>query len=99
MPRVREHTLQQGDRVLCYADGIIEEYVSDGEPPDLDGDEWDHLTDAIDLYTRARIERRLEQMRERTVATREALLPPTSPLLQQPQPGSNNPGNRPPTPR
>ncbi|MGW2563086.1 hypothetical protein ACWCXB_28370 [Streptomyces sp. NPDC001514] len=52
------------------------------------GDEWDHLTDAIDLYTRACVERRLEQMRERTAATREALLPPTSPLRQQPQPDS-----------
>ncbi|MFE9968822.1 PP2C family protein-serine/threonine phosphatase [Streptomyces sp. NPDC005525] len=30
-PRVREHTLQQGDRVLCYTDGIIEEHVNDGE--------------------------------------------------------------------
>ncbi|MGG2461551.1 PP2C family protein-serine/threonine phosphatase [Streptomyces sp. RGM 3693] len=31
-PRVREHTLQQGDRVLCYTDGIIEEHVAGGEP-------------------------------------------------------------------
>jgi len=31
-PRVREHALQQGDRVLCYTDGIIEERVADGEP-------------------------------------------------------------------
>ncbi|WP_351236369.1 SpoIIE family protein phosphatase, partial [Streptomyces sp. NPDC002133] len=31
MPRIREHTLQQGDRVLCYTDGIIEEHVGDGE--------------------------------------------------------------------
>ncbi|MGW6899618.1 PP2C family protein-serine/threonine phosphatase [Streptomyces sp. NPDC054919] len=30
-PRIREHTLQQGDRVLCYTDGIIEEHVNDGE--------------------------------------------------------------------
>ncbi|MFI0773202.1 PP2C family protein-serine/threonine phosphatase [Streptomyces sp. NPDC021212] len=32
VPRVREHTLQQGDRVLCYTDGIIEERVDGGEP-------------------------------------------------------------------
>ncbi|MFE7302666.1 PP2C family protein-serine/threonine phosphatase [Streptomyces sp. NPDC057579] len=31
-PRVREHMLQPGDRVLCYTDGIIEEHVSGGEP-------------------------------------------------------------------
>ncbi|MGC5007801.1 SpoIIE family protein phosphatase [Streptomyces sp. NBC_00353] len=31
MPRVREHTLQQGDRVLCYTDGIIQEHVNNGE--------------------------------------------------------------------
>ncbi|MFF3127448.1 PP2C family protein-serine/threonine phosphatase [Streptomyces sp. NPDC057908] len=31
MPRIREHTLQQGDRVLCYTDGIIEEHVNGGE--------------------------------------------------------------------
>ncbi|MGX1541102.1 PP2C family protein-serine/threonine phosphatase [Streptomyces adustus] len=31
-PRIREHTLQQGDRVLCYTDGIIEEHVAGGEP-------------------------------------------------------------------
>jgi serine phosphatase RsbU (regulator of sigma subunit) len=30
-PRVREHTLQRGDRVLCYTDGIIEEHVTGGE--------------------------------------------------------------------
>ncbi|MFD6966864.1 PP2C family protein-serine/threonine phosphatase [Streptomyces sp. NPDC059979] len=30
-PRIREHTLQQGDRVLCYTDGIIEEHVTGGE--------------------------------------------------------------------
>ncbi|MFE5804992.1 PP2C family protein-serine/threonine phosphatase [Streptomyces sp. NPDC056491] len=30
-PRIREHTLQQGDRVLCYTDGIIEEHVAGGE--------------------------------------------------------------------
>ncbi|AOR34379.1 phosphatase [Streptomyces fodineus] len=31
MPRVKEHVLQQGDRVLCYTDGIIEEHVAGGE--------------------------------------------------------------------
>ena len=31
-PRIREHTLQRGDRVLCYTDGIIEERVDGGEP-------------------------------------------------------------------
>ncbi|MEU9181782.1 PP2C family protein-serine/threonine phosphatase [Streptomyces sp. NPDC048550] len=31
-PRVREHTLQRGDRVLCYTDGIIEERTEGGEP-------------------------------------------------------------------
>ncbi|MGW2743940.1 PP2C family protein-serine/threonine phosphatase [Streptomyces sp. NPDC001450] len=31
MPRVREHVLQRGDRVLCYTDGIIEEHVAGGE--------------------------------------------------------------------
>ncbi|WP_030873667.1 PP2C family protein-serine/threonine phosphatase [Streptomyces sp. NRRL F-2747] len=30
-PRIKEHTLRQGDRVLCYTDGIIEEHVSGGE--------------------------------------------------------------------
>ncbi|SOE27709.1 PP2C family protein-serine/threonine phosphatase [Streptomyces sp. OK228] len=30
-PRIREHTLQKGDRVLCYTDGIIEEHVNGGE--------------------------------------------------------------------
>ncbi|MER6253439.1 PP2C family protein-serine/threonine phosphatase [Streptomyces sp. NPDC001584] len=30
-PRIREHTLQQGDRVLCYTDGIIEEHVTGGK--------------------------------------------------------------------
>ncbi|MFJ7593127.1 PP2C family protein-serine/threonine phosphatase [Streptomyces sp. NPDC097617] len=31
VPRIREHTLQQGDRVLCYTDGIIEERIDGGE--------------------------------------------------------------------
>ncbi|ANP51377.1 PP2C family protein-serine/threonine phosphatase [Streptomyces griseochromogenes] len=31
MPRVREHVLQRGDRVLSYTDGIIEEHVVGGE--------------------------------------------------------------------
>lgn len=66
-------------------------------PQGLDGEEWDHLTDAIDLYTHARIERRLEQMRARTAAERAALLPPTSPLRQQPPPEPHRPGHRPPT--
>ncbi|WP_406102840.1 serine/threonine-protein phosphatase [Streptomyces sp. NBC_01003] len=30
-PRIREHTLQPGDRVLCYTDGIIEEHVASRE--------------------------------------------------------------------
>lgn len=31
-PRVREHLLKRGDRILCYTDGIIEEHVTGGEP-------------------------------------------------------------------
>ncbi|MER5185189.1 PP2C family protein-serine/threonine phosphatase [Streptomyces sp. NPDC002896] len=31
-PRIREHMLQRGDRVLCYTDGIIEEHLASGEP-------------------------------------------------------------------
>ncbi|MFD9216483.1 hypothetical protein ACFVY9_25975 [Streptomyces sp. NPDC059544] len=37
-------------------------------PASLDGEECDHLTDAIDLYTHARVQRRLEQLRARTAA-------------------------------
>ncbi|MGX1886793.1 MobF family relaxase [Streptomyces sp. NPDC055287] len=66
-------------------------------PQGLAGEEWDHVTDAIDLYTHARVERRLEQMRARTAAARAALLPPTSPLHAQPQPDTHRPGHRPPT--
>jgi serine phosphatase RsbU (regulator of sigma subunit) len=32
LPPINEHTLQQGDRVLCYTDGLIEERVEGGEP-------------------------------------------------------------------
>jgi hypothetical protein len=32
VPRIREHTLLPGDRVLCYTDGIIEEHIAGGEP-------------------------------------------------------------------
>jgi serine phosphatase RsbU (regulator of sigma subunit) len=31
-PRSRQHTLQPGDRVLCYTDGIIEERDDHGQP-------------------------------------------------------------------
>ncbi|MFD7702797.1 hypothetical protein [Streptomyces caelestis] len=49
-------------------------------PAGLDGDEGDHLTDAIDLYAHARVPNRLEDLRTRTAAERTAVLPPTSPL-------------------
>ncbi|GGW77917.1 MULTISPECIES: hypothetical protein [Streptomyces] len=63
-------------------------------PVGLDAEDWDHLTDAIDLYTHARVQHRLQQIRARTTAERAAVLPPTSPLRQpSPQP----PGTRPPT--
>ncbi|MEU0821808.1 PP2C family protein-serine/threonine phosphatase [Streptomyces mirabilis] len=32
LPRIREHLLQPGDRVLCYTDGIIEEHLTGSEP-------------------------------------------------------------------
>ncbi|MGW6753141.1 hypothetical protein [Streptomyces sp. NPDC055006] len=66
-------------------------------PAGLDGEGWDHLTDAIDLYTHAhaRVEGRLEHMRARADAERAALLPPTSALRQAP-PGTHRPGHRPP---
>ncbi|MDT0319935.1 PP2C family protein-serine/threonine phosphatase [Streptomyces millisiae] len=32
IPKVREHLLEPGDRVLCYTDGIIEERLCDGQP-------------------------------------------------------------------
>ncbi|MER6434507.1 MobF family relaxase [Streptomyces sp900105245] len=64
-------------------------------PAGLDGEEWDHLTDAIDFYTRARVQHRLEQMRARTAAERAAVLPPTSPL-RQPTPEPHRAGHRPP---
>ncbi|MFF8478699.1 MobF family relaxase [Streptomyces sp. NPDC015414] len=66
-------------------------------PAGLNGEEWDHLTDAIDLYTHARVQHRLEQIRARTTAERAAMLPPTSPLRQQPLPDTNPPGRRSPT--
>ncbi|MFJ3214287.1 hypothetical protein [Streptomyces flaveolus] len=53
-------------------------------PAGLEAEEWDHLTDAIDLYTHARVARRLEQMQARTEAERAAVLPPPSPLRRQP---------------
>ncbi|WP_372412241.1 ATP-dependent RecD-like DNA helicase [Streptomyces luteireticuli] len=66
-------------------------------PPGLEGEEWDHLTDAIDLYTHARVTRRLEEIRARASAERAALLPPAAPLHPPPAPAVNRPGSRPPT--
>ena len=31
-PRLNEHQLQRGDRLLCYTDGVIEEHVAGQEP-------------------------------------------------------------------
>ncbi|MBW3709778.1 hypothetical protein DTB58_39205, partial [Streptomyces griseus] len=66
-------------------------------PAGLHGEEWDHLTDAIDLYTHARVERRLEQIRARTAAQRAALLPQAPPLRPQQPPDTDRTGHRPPT--
>ncbi|MFI9019315.1 MobF family relaxase [Streptomyces griseus] len=66
-------------------------------PAGLHGEEWDHLTDAIDLYTHARVERRLEQIRARTAAHRAALLPQTPPLRPQQPPDTDRTSPRPPT--
>ncbi|MEI5011953.1 hypothetical protein RB196_35990 [Streptomyces sp. PmtA] len=66
-------------------------------PAGLDGEEWGHLTDAIDLYTHARVQRRLEQLRARTAAERATLLPPTSPLRRLHPPDTDRPGPRHPT--
>ncbi|MFF3256999.1 MobF family relaxase [Actinacidiphila glaucinigra] len=57
-------------------------------PSGIDGQEWDHLTDAIDLYTRARIEARLEQLRQRTEAARADL--PPAPKVPPPAPRRGN---------
>ncbi|WP_326581871.1 relaxase domain-containing protein (plasmid) [Actinacidiphila glaucinigra] len=57
-------------------------------PSGIDGQEWDHLTDAIDLYTRARIEARLEQLRQRTEAARADL--PAAPRVPPPAPRRGN---------
>ncbi|WP_244529877.1 hypothetical protein [Streptomyces wuyuanensis] len=65
-------------------------------PAGLEAGDWNHLTDAIDLYTHARIQRRLEQLRARTTAERATLLPPTSPLRRQHPPDTDRPGHRPP---
>ncbi|MEU7305349.1 hypothetical protein [Streptomyces sp. NPDC007206] len=65
-------------------------------PQGIDGQEWDHLTDAVDLYTHARVQHRLEQLRTRTQAERAVLLPATSPL-RQPPPGTDGPSRRSPT--
>ncbi|WP_330342642.1 MobF family relaxase [Streptomyces sp. NBC_00557] len=62
-------------------------------PHGVDGQEWDHLTDALDLYTHARVQHRLEQLRNRTQAERAVLLPTTSPL-RQPPPDTDGPGRR-----
>ncbi|GAA2447771.1 hypothetical protein GCM10010405_33980 [Streptomyces macrosporus] len=68
-------------------------------PSGTAGEEWDHLVDALDLYTRARIERRLERLRERTTAARAATAPPaplSNPALH-PDPHQLAPAPRSPT--
>ncbi|MGP4004649.1 MobF family relaxase, partial [Streptomyces sp. 8N706] len=65
-------------------------------PPGTDAEEWDHLTDAIDLYQRARIEHRLEDLRARTTAARAAALPTTAPNGQRPAPDPHHTSHRPP---
>ncbi|MFM9709086.1 hypothetical protein [Streptomyces galilaeus] len=62
----------------------------------LDAEDWDHLTDAIDLSTHARVQHRLEQIRARTTAERAAVLPPTPPL-HRPRTPPQRPRTRPPT--
>ncbi|MFE7779432.1 hypothetical protein ACFU5O_37370, partial [Streptomyces sp. NPDC057445] len=62
-------------------------------PPGLDGQEWDHLTDAIDLYTHARITRRLEQIREHH---RHPRSPPAAHLAAAPPARTGQPRARPP---
>lgn len=59
-------------------------------PGGLDSEEWDLLTDAMDLYTRARVERRLEQMRVRTAAARAAVLPPPRPCTNHLHPAATS---------
>ncbi|MFE1199305.1 hypothetical protein ACFW6E_42430 [Streptomyces olivaceoviridis] len=48
-------------------------------PAGLNSEDWDLLTDAIDQYTHARVQRRLVQMRDGTAAERATLLPPPHP--------------------
>ncbi|MFD0427402.1 hypothetical protein ACFQ60_02265 [Streptomyces zhihengii] len=55
-------------------------------PEGLAGEEWDHLTNAIDLYTHACVARRLKQIRERTAAARTALKPRPCPSTSSPGP-------------
>ncbi|MET8680960.1 MobF family relaxase [Streptomyces sp. NPDC004647] len=64
-------------------------------PPGMDGDAWDHITDAIALYQRARITRRLEDLRARTAAARTAALPTPSPADERPEHGPHHTSNRP----
>ncbi|NBE53661.1 PP2C family protein-serine/threonine phosphatase [Streptomyces boluensis] len=50
-PRIREHQLQPGDRVLCYTDGIIEEHLS---PEELFGEA--RLIDCVNRLAEGRSE-------------------------------------------